>query len=194
MFWRSFLVGGLVAINFYVPIYIYILIGLRKNHPNWRTHIFSRGGPTTKQSYIGFTSLAFRGINPQGWPSWDDRGEIPIYFVLTFQDFVSFVLVTGLLFAIVCCYILMDFIPHIPLIDWAFEGKSSNLLWHVPPPDRWGSLDFNKGATPPPHPPMPLPAPDAVVHSWTTPSRELLMLWASARTPNRLSVTGMCKC
>ena len=36
------LVGGLVAI-FYFPIYWVA------NHPNWRTHIFQRGGPTTNQ-------------------------------------------------------------------------------------------------------------------------------------------------
>ena len=35
---HDYLVGGLVAI-FYFPIYwVY-------NHPNWRTHIFQRGGP-----------------------------------------------------------------------------------------------------------------------------------------------------
>ena len=36
------LVGGLVAI-FYFPIYWV------SNHPNWRSHIFQRGGPSTNQ-------------------------------------------------------------------------------------------------------------------------------------------------
>ena len=39
------LVGGLVAI-FYFPI------DWVANHPNWRTHIFQRGGPTTNQSSL----------------------------------------------------------------------------------------------------------------------------------------------
>ena len=42
--WDTYLVGGLVAI-FYVPINIKGLC----HHPNWRTHIFQRGGPTTNQ-------------------------------------------------------------------------------------------------------------------------------------------------
>ena len=39
------LVGGLVAI-FYFPIY------WEFHHPNWRTHIFQRGGPTTNQKIL----------------------------------------------------------------------------------------------------------------------------------------------
>ena len=43
-----YLVGGLVAI-FYFPIYWV------SNHPNWQTHIFQRGGPTTNQlSFLFF--------------------------------------------------------------------------------------------------------------------------------------------
>ena len=45
---KHHLVGGLVAI-FYFPIYWV------SNHPNWRTHIFQRGGPTTNQS--SFSSM-----------------------------------------------------------------------------------------------------------------------------------------
>ena len=40
------LVGGLVAI-FYFPINLG-----NNHHPNWRTHIFERGGPTTNREYI----------------------------------------------------------------------------------------------------------------------------------------------
>ena len=49
---RTWLVGGLVAI-FYFPI------SWVANHPNWRTPIFQRGGPTTNQIYVSlrFSSL-----------------------------------------------------------------------------------------------------------------------------------------
>ena len=43
------LVGGLVAI-FYVPIYWV------SNHPNWRTHIFQRGGPGPPTSSVVISS------------------------------------------------------------------------------------------------------------------------------------------
>ena len=42
---QHFLVGGLVAI-FYFPIY------WEFHHPNWLTHIFQRGGPTTNQIFV----------------------------------------------------------------------------------------------------------------------------------------------
>ena len=45
IFSYNLLVGCLVAI-FYFPIYWV------SNHPNWRTHIFQRGGPTTNQLYV----------------------------------------------------------------------------------------------------------------------------------------------
>ena len=40
------LVGGLVDISFIVPE----ILGI-SNHPNWRTHIFQRGGPSTNQFF-----------------------------------------------------------------------------------------------------------------------------------------------
>ena len=43
----NYLVGGLVAINFIFPL----ILGI-SNHPNWRTHIFQRGGPTTNQLHV----------------------------------------------------------------------------------------------------------------------------------------------
>ena len=46
---NGWLVGGLVAI-FYFPLY------WESHHPNWRTHIFQRGGPTTNQGWFGATS------------------------------------------------------------------------------------------------------------------------------------------
>ena len=45
--WYVHLVDGLVAINFIFPE----ILGM-SHHPNWRIHIFQRGGPTTNQSCI----------------------------------------------------------------------------------------------------------------------------------------------
>ena len=39
------------------------------HHPNWRTHIFQRGGPTTNQIYIYFTTIRMRHI----WNTWFQR-------------------------------------------------------------------------------------------------------------------------
>ena len=51
-----YLVGGLVAMNFIFP-------SIQKNHhPNWRTHIFQRGGPgppTRYSFYFSHFSLHF---------------------------------------------------------------------------------------------------------------------------------------
>ena len=41
---KQYLVGALVAMNFIFPWILGII-----NHPNWRTPIFQRGGPTTKR-------------------------------------------------------------------------------------------------------------------------------------------------
>ena len=41
------LVGGLVAMNFIFPF----ILGM-SNHPNWRTHIFQRGGPGPPTRYV----------------------------------------------------------------------------------------------------------------------------------------------
>ena len=44
------LVGGLVAMNVIFPLILGIIIPII---PNWRTHIFQRGGPTTNQYSTG---------------------------------------------------------------------------------------------------------------------------------------------
>ena len=51
------LVGGLVAINFIFPE----ILGLC-HHPNWRTHMFQRGGPTTNQIYLALSCLVKKGL------------------------------------------------------------------------------------------------------------------------------------
>ena len=65
------LVGGLEH-QFYFPIYWV------SNHPNWRTHIFQRGGPTTNQlcnlpesNRVFSRSLR---VKPQNW-----RWDIPTF-------------------------------------------------------------------------------------------------------------------
>ena len=56
--WKLWLVGGLVAIWIIFPMYWVA------NHPNWRTHIFQRGGPTTNQWFL---LLLFLGIRHPNW-------------------------------------------------------------------------------------------------------------------------------
>ena len=54
----------MVAIDWYFPMNI----GLECNHPNWRTHIFQRGGPTTKQDDISSTiSCLMYNLNILPW-------------------------------------------------------------------------------------------------------------------------------
>ena len=56
------LVGGLVAI---FGIFSYIWVS---NHPNWLTHIFQRGGPTTNQIHYLQFNQRYRTI-PRVWCS-----------------------------------------------------------------------------------------------------------------------------
>ena len=44
----------------WLPFFIFPYIG--NNHPNWRTHIFQSGGPTTNQHWIPWSSLNIRWI------------------------------------------------------------------------------------------------------------------------------------
>ena len=48
---------------FYFPIYWV------SNHPNWRTHIFQRGGPTTNQTFMSFVSCRVFAVS---FHPWDD--------------------------------------------------------------------------------------------------------------------------
>ena len=65
MFWRSFLVGGLVAINFYVPIYIYIYWVAKKSSQLTKSIIFQRGStPTTSNHQPVMTCWCFEDAHP----------------------------------------------------------------------------------------------------------------------------------
>ena len=62
--WLVYLVGGLVAINFIFPL----ILGI-SNHPNWRTHIFQRGGLTTNQLWQCFIMSPFIVSSPDVFDS-----------------------------------------------------------------------------------------------------------------------------
>ena len=47
--WRSHFIFCLVV---WLPWILFSHINWVSNHPNWRTHIFQRGGPTTNQFWI----------------------------------------------------------------------------------------------------------------------------------------------
>ena len=72
------LVGGLVAMNFMFPE----ILGC-DYHPNWRTHIFQRGGPTTNQPFYLGVSICFqlvmgvpRDISPDGLESSEGQSHL----------------------------------------------------------------------------------------------------------------------
>ena len=52
------LVGGLVAIWIIFPFILGVI-----HHPNWRTHIFQRGGPTTNQPTMNLNMTSIININ-----------------------------------------------------------------------------------------------------------------------------------
>ena len=51
----------------------YFPINIRNNHPNWRTHIFQRGGPTTTQKsmLVGSSHIQFQVRSSFRWFSSD---------------------------------------------------------------------------------------------------------------------------